>query len=134
MAAISSPLAAQEYGLTILVQSIANTVKNATRFICFTRESDVWKSTRTKHDKTTLLFELPHEFGSLADALLPFKRQKINLTWIESFPIADAPGRYLFFVDLEGHASELRVRRALAALEKKTDRLEVLGSYPFFCE
>ena len=59
-----------------------------------------------------------------------FKRNRLNLTWIESFPIARPTGGYLFFVELDGHETDPRVRKALASLEKKTLRLEILGSYP----
>ena len=58
-----------------------------------------------------------------------FKRQKLNLTWIESFPLPEARGRYYFFIEFQGHASELHPRRALASLEKRATRLTVLGSY-----
>ena len=84
---------------------------------------------RTGSDKTSLLFEISHEPGALADAMVIFKRQKLNMTWIESFPMAGHRGRYLFFVEFLGHASDLRVRRALGSLEKKTERLTILGSY-----
>ncbi|MDO4583488.1 MAG: prephenate dehydratase [Planctomycetia bacterium] len=126
VAAVASPLAARAYELTPLVESIADNTNNVTRFVVLGKED----APRTKHDKTSLMFALPHESGSLADALTIFKRHKINLTWIESFPIPTSPGTYLFFVDFYGHRTELKVRRALEMLEKKTQRLEILGSYP----
>jgi chorismate mutase/prephenate dehydratase len=61
-----------------------------------------------------------------------FKRYKLNLTWIESFPVA-IPGSkrgYLFFVEMEAHETDARVRRAVATLGKKAVRLEILGSFP----
>jgi chorismate mutase/prephenate dehydratase len=58
-----------------------------------------------------------------------FKRARLNLTWIESFPIARPEGGYMFFVELVGHESDLRVRKAIAALGRKAIRLSVLGSY-----
>jgi chorismate mutase/prephenate dehydratase len=51
------------------------------------------------------------------------------MTWIESFPVPGQRGKYLFFVEFQGHAGELRARRALAALGKRASRLTVLGSY-----
>ena len=75
------------------------------------------------------MFEAPHKPGALADAMTIFKRQRLNLTWIESFPIPQARGRYLFFVEFQGHPSELRAKRAIAALEKKSLKLVILGSY-----
>ena len=76
------------------------------------------------------MFELPHQPGSLADAMMVFKRHRLNLTWIESFPMPDTPNEYLFFVEFQGHPSKARAKRALASLGKKTVRLEILGSYP----
>jgi chorismate mutase/prephenate dehydratase len=58
-----------------------------------------------------------------------FKRNRLNMTWIESFPIPGSRGRYLFFVEFVGHQSEPASRRAIATVEKKSLRLEVLGSY-----
>jgi chorismate mutase/prephenate dehydratase len=66
----------------------------------------------------------------LADAMLVFKRCRLNLTWIESFPKQGSQNEYLFFVELEGHSADAAVRRAIHALTKKTVRTEILGSYP----
>ena len=84
---------------------------------------------RTGNDKCALMFEIEHQPGALADAMNVFKRNRLNLTWIESFPIARPEGGYMFFVELEGHEVDARVRQAIAALERKAVRLEVLGSY-----
>jgi chorismate mutase/prephenate dehydratase len=75
------------------------------------------------------VFEAPHEPGALADAMAIFKRAKLNLTWIESFPIPQARGRYLFFLEFQGHSDDPPAKRAIASLEKKSLRLVVLGSY-----
>ncbi len=74
--------------------------------------------------------QIPHKPGSLSDALVTFKKNRVNLTWIESFPLRGAETGYLFFLDFEGHESDARTKRALADLEKRAVRLEVLGSYP----
>ena len=65
----------------------------------------------------------------MADALSIPKRQKLNLTWIESFPLPGEERGYIFFVELEGHRTDLRVRRAIASLEKRCKRVVCLGSY-----
>lgn len=124
-AAIASEQAAVNHGLDVLARNIEDNSDNVTRFAIIGKTA----SKRTGHDKTALVFEAPHEPGALADAMAIFKRQRLNLTWIESFPIPQARGRYLFFLEFQGHPSELRVRRAVAALEKKALRLAVLGSY-----
>lgn len=125
-AAVASQLAAEAYDLPILAPGIEDAVNNVTRFVVLGREDAV----KTRHDKTMLMFELNHEAGALADAMAIFKKNRINLTWIESFPTPRERGRYLFFVDIVGHRTEMKVRRVLTALEKKTVRIVVLGSYP----
>jgi chorismate mutase/prephenate dehydratase len=124
-AAIAAEQAAINHGLQVLARNIEDNPDNVTRFaIIGDRAAD-----RTGRDKTALVFEAPHKPGALADAMAIFKRQRLNLTWIESFPIPQARGRYLFFVEFQGHPSELRVKRAIASLEKKSLRLVILGSY-----
>jgi chorismate mutase/prephenate dehydratase len=59
-----------------------------------------------------------------------FKSNKINLTWIESFPYHEAKGEYVFFVDFEGHREDQKVKKALQSMEKMCDVLSILGSFP----
>ncbi len=125
-AAIASRQAGINYGLEFLAEQIEDNRHNVTRFAVIGDRS----GKRTGNDKTSLMFELPHQPGSLADAMAIFKRNRLNLTWIESFPMPETPQEYLFFVEFQGHQDDLRARRALAALAKKTVRVEVLGSYP----
>lgn len=125
-AAIASIQAGVHYGLDVLAERIEDNPANLTRFALIGDHSPA----RTGNDKTALLFQTEHRFGALVDVLAVFKRCRLNLAWIESFPVP-GPGRlYLFFTELEGHESDLRVRKALKAIEDKTSRLEVLGSYP----
>jgi chorismate mutase / prephenate dehydratase len=110
----------------VLAERIEDNSQNVTRFAVIGQTTN----RRTGKDKTALMFELPHRPGSLADAMAIFKRNRLNLTWIESYPVRQSPGEYLFFVELEGHESDLKVRRALESLRRKATRLEVLGAYP----
>lgn len=125
-AAIASTQAGIHYGLNILAENIEDNPGNTTRFAVIGNLS----CPRTGHDKTALMFQVEHRPGALAEAMNIFKRNRLNLTWIESFPVPGCRGAYYFFVEMEGHESESRVRRALVTLEKKTQRLELLGSYP----
>ncbi len=124
-AAIASLQAGVHYGLDVLAADIEDNKGNLTRFAVISDET----GPRTGNDKCALMFEVAHQPGSLADAMNVFKKNRLNLTWIESFPIARPEGGYMFFVELEGHEEDPRVRRAIAALERKAVRLEVLGSY-----
>jgi len=124
-AAIASEQAASNTGLQVIARGIEDNPDNVTRFAVIGLES----GERSGKDKTSIVFEIDHKPGALADAMGIFKRQRLNMTWIESFPLPGQRGRYLFFVEFQGHAGELRARRALASLEKKALRLTVLGSY-----
>ncbi|MCE9604156.1 MAG: prephenate dehydratase [Planctomycetia bacterium] len=125
VAAVAGAQAAAVYGLNLLAENIEDNQSNVTRFFVIGEAS----AARTGRDKLSVMFEVPHKPGALADAMNAFKRAKLNLTWIESFPIARPEGGYMFFVELDGHETDLKVRNALKSLEKKTLRLEVLGSY-----
>ncbi len=85
---------------------------------------------RGRRNKTSILFGVKDQPGALHEALLAFKRERINMNKIESRPSKRKAWEYLFFVDIEGHGSEPRVKRALKALERSTSLLRVLGSYP----
>jgi len=125
-AAIASRQAGVHYGLDVLAENIEDDPANTTRFAVIGDQP----CPRTGNDRTAVMFQTEHRFGALADVLQVFKRNRLNLTWIESFPVPESPRTYLFFVELEGHENDLRVRRALRSLESKTLRLEVLGSFP----
>ncbi len=124
-AAIASIQAGVQYGLNVLAEQIEDNPANRTRFAVIASHS----APRTGRDRTAMMFQVEHRPGALADAMNIFKRNRLNLTWIESFPIPGTTRSYLFFVELEGHEADLRVRRAVASLEQKTLRLEILGSF-----
>ena len=124
-AAIASRQAGVHHGLTMLAENIEDVAGNTTRFAVIGHAD----AGRTGRDKTSLMFEIEHKPGGLADALSIPKKQKLNLTWIESFPLAGEERGYVFFVELEGHRDDLRVRRAIASLERRCKRVVTLGSY-----
>lgn len=124
-AAVASRLAATNYGLDLVAENIEDNRHNVTRFVVIGGDA----APRTGKDKTAVMFEIPHQPGSLADVMSIFKREKLNMTWIESFPMAGSNSEYLFFVEAEGHQTDVKVKRALQLLAKKTVRLEILGSY-----
>jgi len=125
LAAIASLQAGTNYGLPVLARNIEDQPDNITRFAIIAKES----APRSGNDKTALMLEIAHQPGALADVMAVFKRNRLNMTWIESFPIPGHRGRYLFFIEFVGHQNDLKARRAIAALAKKALRLEPLGSY-----
>lgn len=125
-AAVASRQAAVKYGLRILFSDIEDYPYNETRFAVIGHQ----ESPRTGEDKTALMFRIRHQPGTLFDALEIFKQNKLNLTWIESFPAKTGKPEYIFFVDFEGHSEDPKVKKALALLEKRCDQMHVLGSFP----
>ena len=87
----------------MLVPNIEDNPDNITRFAVISTDN---VADRTGNDKTALMFEIAHQPGALADAMAIFKRNRLNMTWIESFPIPGSRGRYLFFVEFVGHQDE----------------------------
>jgi len=125
-AAIASLEAGVHYGLDILAEKIEDNPSNTTRFAVIGGDPPP----RTGNDRTAMLFQVEHRPGALADAMNIFKRSRVNLTWIESFPIPGPDRAYLFFVEMEGHQKDARLQRVVNMLDEKALRLEILGSFP----
>jgi chorismate mutase/prephenate dehydratase len=125
MAAIGSEKAGANYDLKVFARNIEDNADNITRFAVIGPSP----AGRSGKDKTALLLEIAHEPGALADTMAIFKRNRLNMTWIESYPIPSCHGRYLFFIEFVGHQKDLRCRRAIESVGKKSVRMEVLGSY-----
>jgi chorismate mutase/prephenate dehydratase len=110
----------------VIARNIQDSAQNTTRFLVIGRAP----SSRSGADKTTALFAVRDQVGALNQALGIFARNGINISKIESRPLRSRPWEYLFFVDLQGHREDPRLRRALSALARKALFLKVLGSYP----
>ncbi|HME53092.1 MAG TPA: prephenate dehydratase [Candidatus Lokiarchaeia archaeon] len=129
-AAIGSELAAEFYGLEILQRNIEDNPNNQTRFIIIGKA----KMNATGQDRTSIIFAVKHEPGSLFHALEAFSKFQVNLTKIESRPARHLPDlwSYIFFTDFEGHLDDEPVQATLNELEQHTMFLKILGSYPRF--
>jgi 3-deoxy-7-phosphoheptulonate synthase len=128
IAAIASEEAAREYGLVVLKRDISDQAVNLTRFLLVGREPEPFDTRRPA--KTSLVFSVNHRRGALLQCLKCFDAQGINLTKLESRPQPNAPWEYQFYLDLEGHEADGRVRTALEEMRAHTNHLKVLGSYP----
>ena len=125
-AAICSFKAAEVYKLRVIKKNIQDIAHNTTRFLVLSTH-DV---PPTGHDRTSLLFSIKDRVGALYAMLGPFRRNKINLTKIESRPSKKKAWDYYFFVDIEGHRLDNNVKRSLDQLEEMCKYLKILGSYP----
>lgn len=125
-AAIASALAAETYGLQILIRNLEDLDFNFTRFFVLGHDAPP----RQDPSKTSIIFTTRHEPGALYQVLMELADRGINLTKIESRPRRNRPWHYLFYVDFEGHEDDTAVREALLNILKRASFLKVLGSYP----
>jgi prephenate dehydratase len=124
-AAIASARAGELFGLTALAASIQDFDDNITRFLVIGRE----RFHDAVPDKTSIVFSLANEPGSLFKALSVFSLRGVDLTKLESRPIPGRPWEYLFYVDLAAARDEVTCARALAHLAEFAPMLRTLGSY-----
>lgn len=125
-AALASPWAAQIYRLVVRHRNVQDNAENSTRFYILGQEP----TPATGKDKTSLLFSLPHRAGALHRALGVLAGKGLNLLRVESRPAPGKSWEYVFFVDVRGHVDRPDFRRALRRLERQTQDLRILGSYP----
>ncbi|MEM9827105.1 MAG: prephenate dehydratase [Planctomycetota bacterium] len=125
VAAVASRQAGRHLGLRVIAEAIEDNPSNVTRFVVLGGDM----SPPSGNDKTSLLFQVPHQPGSLADAMLVLKQHGMNVTFIESFPSPGQPDEYQFFIEMDGHADAPEISAAMNALRRVTSRMVHLGSY-----
>ena len=123
--AVASARAGEVFGLTSLAASVQDFDDNITRFLVV----GAAPLPNRVADKTSIVFTLPNEPGSLFKALSVFALRGISLTKLESRPIQGRPWEYLFYVDLAAARDEVHCTRALAHLGEFAPMLRTLGSY-----
>lgn len=125
-AAIAHVELAADLGMHVLAQSIEDAPGNKTRFVIIGRTP----ADRPGPDKTSLLFSIADKPGSLFSVLKIFAGRGINMRKLESRPMGNEIGKYIFFVDLECDIHDERYAGVLAEAEEHCLLLRVLGSYP----
>ncbi|MEI7779193.1 MAG: prephenate dehydratase [Actinomycetes bacterium] len=127
-AAVAAPLAAELYGMQVLVEGIADNDEASTRFVLVSNPGPL--PSPTGADKTTLFLYIREDHpGALLEILTEFAVRGVNLTRIESRPTKRALGDYYFSVDVEGHVADERVGEALMGLQRVCADIRFLGSY-----
>lgn len=128
-AALSTPLAADRYGLTVLADGVADHSDAMTRFVLLSRPAPA--PPPTGNDVTTIAVYIAHDrVGALLAVLTELAVRGVNLSRIESRPTGEALGRYCFLLDCTGHVADERVGEALAALHRICRDVRYFGSYP----
>ena len=129
IAAISSDLAAEQYGLKILAPSIETNKRNYTRFLVISNETTYKFHTQDKTiNKSSIHFKLPNEEGSLSRVLSVLAFYKINLSKIQSLPVVGKEWEYMFYADLVFTDYE-KYRLSLDAIKPLTIDLTTIGEY-----
>jgi len=124
VAAIANEYAAKKFGLQILEKRIETHKKNFTRFLVLSRRN----GTPEGANKASISFEVANEVGSLAEALMTFKGNNINLSKIQSIPVIGKPSEYSIHVDVEWK-SRKSYDVAMRTVMRQVRNLNVLGEY-----
>lgn len=125
VAAISSKQCAELYGLKVLSDTIQNSDNNYTRFICISRDLEIYPGA----SRISLMLTLPHRPGSLSELMSRFSMMGLNLTKLESRPIPGKDFEFMFYFDLEASVLSPSVLRMLDELENGPDTFVFLGNY-----
>ena len=126
VACIASKAASKIYEVPVIAENIADALNNYTRFLVLSKKN----TEETGNDKTSIIFSIKHEPGSLFRIIKNFYDFSINLTKIESRPTKATNWEYNFYVDFEGHAKNSKIADMLEKIKNETLFMKILGSYP----
>ena len=125
IAAISSPACAGLYGLRVLKSDISDSDSNFTRFICISKELEIYPGA----DKVSLMLNVPHRPGALYGMIARFAALGLNLTKLESRPIAGTDFEFMFYFDLDASVYDEAALGLLCELDEGPEAFTYLGSY-----
>lgn len=125
VAALSSRFCGELYGLNLLEQNVQDQDNNYTRFICISKNPEIYPGA----DRTSLMMTLPHKPGSLYNVLSKFYALGINLRKLESRPLPDREFEFMFYFDLECSVYAPEMERIFRDLEEESEQFRYLGTY-----
>lgn len=125
IAAIASHSACELYGLVPIATRIQNSDNNYTRFICISREAEIYPGS----DRISLILALKHRPGALYEILAKLTALEINLIKLESCPIVGQDFQFMFFFEMQGSVRDPRVAAMLESLEQTCESFKFLGNY-----
>ena len=124
-AALSSRSCAKLYGLACLEESVQDQGNNYTRFICISKELEIYPGA----NRTSLMMVLPHTPGSLYKVLSRFYALGINLNKLESRPLPERDFEFMFYFDLDTPVYSPQFIQLMGELQNICEEFNYLGSY-----
>ena len=126
---IGPPWMKDHENVKLIDENIQSVKNNVTRFVVIGKEGVI---NETYNDKTSIVISFNQDSpGSLFKSIEPFAIKNINMTKIESRPTKEKLGSYYFFIDIDGHINEAKIKECLEEISKLSN-LKFLGSYPKF--
>ena len=125
VAALASRSCMELYGLDCLQESVQDQDNNYTRFICISKNLEIYPGA----NRTSLMAVLPHEPGSLYKLLSRFYALDVNLNKLESRPLAGRDFEFMFYFDLDAPVYDPRFMQLMGELEGVCEKFAYLGSY-----
>lgn len=125
IACISSPACAALYGLSVVKTDISNSDSNFTRFICIAKQLEIYPGA----NKMSLMLNVQHKPGALYSMIARFSALGLNLTKLESRPIAGTDFEFMFYFDLDASVYDEAALQLLSQLDEGPETFTYLGSY-----
>jgi len=134
IAGIASKKSAADYKMEIIKEKIESDKTNFTRFLVLSKEKENMVLDNFLTYKTSLVFSLKSIPGALFKSISVFALRDIDMVKIESRPLVGSPWEYLFYVDIVGHKTEDRIKKAIDHLSEVADNITIFGSYKKFID
>ena len=125
IAAISSENCCDLYNLTMLSTAVQNKDNNYTRFICISKDLEIYPGA----DKISFVLTLPHRPGSLYHTLARFYALGINVNKIESRPMQNKDFEFMFYFDMSVSVYDNAFYEIVEQLKNECEYFHYLGSY-----